>query len=587
MDINNPTEPGKEINQPENNENDMASFEDLLNEDFPTVNTGDKIQGVVAGITKDHVMLDIKRKVETPLPIAEFLDENGECIVSVGDTVDVLVTRFNPEDGSIRISYAKLIRDELIRKLENSLKNKELCAGIVKAKVKGGLSIMIGGESGIKAFMPFSHINTKPTNDIDSLIGQKIEFFVDSISPKKDSIVVSRRAYLEKIREEEKLKTLETIQEGQIREGIIKNITDYGVFIDLGGVDGLLHVSDISWGRVENPNQIFQPGQSVTVKVLSFDPEKQKISLGIKQLAEEPWLKVPEKYPVGTRVQGRVVGLTDYGAFVELEEGVEGLLHVSELSWTKRIRRASDILKIGDRIDAVVLKLDLEGKKISLGLKQIESNPWEELKEKFPEGTVIESKVKNVTDFGVFVELGEGIDGLVRFQDLSWSKRIKHPRELYKKGDLITAVVLRIDVENEKVSLGIKQLFPDPWSTATEKYDIGKMVSGKIVSITDFGIFVELEPGLEALLHETEAIVEKGKTLTESYNPNDSITAKIISMNINSKKIGLSLKKIKEDQEKSEIDSYKKSVDSPPNTLGSLLKKEMMRKEQENTSDKD
>ncbi|MGC9022453.1 MAG: 30S ribosomal protein S1, partial [Dissulfurimicrobium sp.] len=387
----------------------------------------------------------------------------------------------------------------------------------------------------------------------------------------------SRRALLEKERDEKKRQTLSSLAEGQVIEGVVKNVTDYGVFVDIGGIDGLLHITDISWGRIEHPSKQFKAGDKIKVKVLSYTPENEKVSLGIKQLTEDPWLRVAEKYPVGERVKGKVVSLTDYGAFVELEEGVEGLIHVSEMSWAKRIRHPSQILKVGERVEAVVLKVDPEAKRISLGLKQIEPNPWDLVEERYPVGTVIEGTVKNVTDFGVFIGIEEGIDGLVRVSDLSWSKKINHPGDLYRKGDRIQAVVLNVDKEKERFSLGVKQLQPDPWTTITERFPVGRIVTGKVTNVTDFGVFVELEEGVEGLIHVSEVATGKVKTPMGMFEIGSEVSAKVIHVAPLERRIGLSIKRINEDSERSYFEEYSSATASKRGaaTLGSLLQEEL------------
>ena len=395
---------------------------------------------------------------------------------------------------------------------------------------------------------------------------------------KRRNVVLSRRVLLEKERETLKTDTLDKLEEGKVLEGIVKNITEYGVFVDLGGIDGLLHITDMSWGRVGHPSEMCSIGDNIDVMVLSFDPEKERVSLGLKQLSADPWNTVDERYPVGHRVTGRVVSLTDYGAFVELEPGIEGLIHVSEMSWTAKIRHPSKVVAQGDMVEAVVLNLNKENKRISLGMKQVEPNPWDVIGEKYPVGTTIQGKIKNITDFGLFIGIDEGIDGLVHISDLSWTKRIKHPSELFKKGEEIQAIVLNIDKENERFSLGIKQLQSDPWETVTERYEEGKEITGTITNLTDFGIFVELEEGIEGLVHVSEISKEKIKTPVGKFNVGDVITAKVMNINIDERRIGLSIKRLEIEDEQNLLSEYVNNMRPATSTFGEILRENLQEK---------
>jgi small subunit ribosomal protein S1 len=443
--------------------------------------------------------------------------------------------------------------------------------GKVIGKVKGGLSVDIG----IPAFLPGSQVDLQPIRDMDSLINQTYAFKILKYNKKRNNVVLSRRNILEKDREAQRNQILSTLEKGQILEGIVKNITDYGVFIDLGGIDGLLHVTDISWGRASHPGEICSLGDNLRVVVLNFDRDRQRVSLGLKQLHPDPWATVIEKYPLGSRVQGRIVNLTDYGAFVELETGVEGLIHVSEMSWTQKIRHPSKVVSVGDQVEAVVLSVDPDKKRISLGMKQIEPNPWDVIAEKYPVGTVIEGKIKNITDFGLFIGIDEGIDGLVHISDMSWIKRVKHPSELYKKGQEIQAKVLHIDKDQERFSLGIKQLEPDPWDDIPRKYAAGTVVSGVITNVTDFGIFVELEEGLEGLVHVSEVSKEKIKTPVGMFKIGELLTAKVININKKDRRIGLSIRRAKKDEDQQYMKDYLNTSREASSNLGDLLREEM------------
>ncbi len=555
---------------------DMSQFEDLFEQSLKTFREGEILQGTVVGVDRDYVMVDVGYKSEGLIRLREFQDDDGTVTVKPGDTVEVLLERWSSDDSTLMLSHSKALRKQVWEDVVRAFEAEEPVKGTVISRVKGGLSVRIGDrKSGIIAFLPFSQIDLRPLREPESLVGTELECAILKCNRKRENIVVSRRAILEKDRAAKRAETLKTLEEGQEREGIVKNITDYGVFVDLGGIDGLLHITDISWGRIEHPSKLFKVGDTIKVKVLSYEPETEKVSLGIKQLTEDPWARAEEKYPVGARVTGKVVSLTDYGAFIELEEGVEGLVHVSEMSWTKRIRRPSQIVSVGDQVEAVVLKVDLENKRISLGLKQIEPNPWDLIEERYPQGTVIEGKVKNVTEFGLFIGIEEGIDGLVHISDLSWSKRIKHPSELFKKGQSIQAVVLNIDKEKERFSLGVKQLHPDPWESAPERYPVGSMVTGKITNVTDFGIFVELEEGVEGLVHVSEIGPGKVKTPVGQYEPGEEISAKVIHVAPIERRIGLSLKRIAEDEERSYYEEYSSSGKGAT-TLGSLLQEELV-----------
>ncbi len=558
---------------------DMSQFEDLFEESLRTFQPGEVLEGRVVGIDKEYVMVDVGYKSEGQIPLKEFMNNEGQLLVGVGDTTKVLLERWNAEEGTIRLSRSKALRRKVWDDIFKAFEEERPVKGTIVSRVKGGVSVRIGDAAGgIKAFLPYSQIDLKPVKDPEELIGQTFDFSILKCNRKRENVVVSRRSLLEKERAEKRAETLKTLEEGQVREGIVKNITDYGVFVDLGGIDGLLHITDMSWGRIDHPSQICKVGDTIQVKVLSFDPETEKVSLGIKQLVEDPWLKVEEKYPVDSRVKGRVVSLTNYGAFIELEEGVEGLVHVSEMSWTKHVRHPSQVVSVGDTVEAVVLKVDPEAKRISLGLKQVEPNPWVLVEENYPVGTVIEGTVKNVTDFGVFIGIEEGIDGLVHVSDLSWSKRIKHPGELYKKGDPIQAVVLNVDKDKERFSLGVKQLKPDPWESVPEKYPIGVQVTGKVTNVTDFGVFVELEEGIEGLIHVSEIGPGKVKTPVGMFEVGSEVTAKVINIAPLERRIGLSLKRISEDEERSYYNEYSSGSRRAGTTLGSLLQEELVQK---------
>ncbi len=564
---------------------DMGQFEDLFEQSLRTFQEGEVLEGTVVSLDKEFVMIDVGYKSEGLIPIQEFRGEGGEVTVSPGDVVEVLLERWDPEGGMLRLSHSKALRqhvwEEIIKAFEAGIPVK----GTVVSRVKGGLSVRIGDRKGeVTAFLPFSQIDLRPIPDPESMVNQVIECSILKCNRRRENIVVSRRVLLENERAKKREETLASLEENQIREGDVKNITDYGVFVDLGGIDGLLHITDMSWGHIEHPSKLFKVGDRIKVKVLTYDRETEKVSLGIKQLTEDPWLRVEEKYPVGERVKGKVVSLTDYGAFIELEDGVEGLVHVSEMSWTKRIRHPSQMISVGDIVEAMVLKVDSKAKRISLGLKQIEPNPWDLVQERYPIGTVIEGAVKNVTDFGLFIGIEEGIDGLVHISDLSWSKRIKHPGELYKKGEIIQAVVLNIDREKERFSLGIKQLYPDPWKSVLERYPVGAKITGKVTNVTDFGVFVEIEEGVEGLIHISELGAAKIKTPVGMFHVGEEVSAKVIHVGPLERRIGLSIKRISQDEERSNFDEYA-TDNRAGTTLGNLLQEELVQQSRAHSKD--
>lgn len=559
--------------EPQSNE-----FAELYKESIKERPERDKIiEGTVVRVDQETVLVDIGLKSEGFVPIAEFRDASGEVTVKVGDRINVLMTR---EDGKRGYVLSKRKADYFAAwdKIGDAGQEGGIIEGTVTARVNGGYTVDIG----LMAFLPSSQVDIRPSVDPDSYIGLKDRFKIIKLNQKRDNIVLSRRALLEEDRASAREKTLSGLQEGQMVEGVVKNVTDYGAFVDLGGVDGLLHVSDLSWGRINKPSDLLKPGQTVTAKVLKFDQAKGKISLGIKQTLADPWLEVPTKYPVETRVRGRVVSLMEYGAFVELEPGVEGLIHVSEMSWTKRVRKAADMLSIGDEVDAVVLGIDMDNRKISLGLKQVSDNPWKGIADKYPVGTKIEGQIKNMTDFGMFIGIEDGIDGLVHVSDISWTKRVKHPGDVFEKAQIIQAVVLKVDVEGERLSLGIKQLEPDPWTIAPTKYASGTRVTGRVTSLTDFGAFVELEEGIEGLIHVSELSREKVPSAKEFTSVGATLEAVVLSCDPRERRISLSIKAMHEAVEKEEFAQYLGSNENATSNLGELLQQEMNNKNNNN-----
>ncbi len=529
----------------------------------------DKVwEGTVVRVDLDTVLVDVGRKSEGVVSINEFKDSDGNINVQVGDKIRVMSSR----EGGNRLSKRKADQIVAWERIHEAGGEGAIVEGTIASKTNGGFSVDIGG---VNAFLPASQVDIRPSGNGEAYIGLSGRFKVISLNQKRGNIVLSRRSILEEERAESRKSIMDNIAEGQTMQGVVKNLTEYGAFVDLGGVDGLLHVTDISWGRVNKPADILKSGQEVTVKVLKFDRDKGKVSVGIKQTLSDPWQDVIARYPEGTRVSGKVVSLMEYGAFIELEPGIEGLVHVSEMSWTKRVRKASDMLATGDAVEVVILGIDMQNRKISLGLKQVSDNPWQSIAERYPVGTKLEGQIKNMTDFGMFIGIEDGIDGLVHVSDISWTKRIKHPGDVYSKGDLVQAVVLKIDPQHERVSLGIKQLVPDPWTTVPERYPNGARITGKVASTTDFGVFVEIEEGIEGLIHVSELSREKVPSAKDFVNVGDSIDAVVLSADPKERRISLSVKGLQAATEKAEFQSYLGSQGEATSNLGDLLKSQM------------
>ena len=555
-------------------EESMESLMDLYEESFKRFGEGEVVTGKIISVDKDYVLVDIGYKSEGQIRIHEFRDEDGNINAQVGDAVDVMVERWDDEDEVVVLSKEKAAKIKVWEEIKEIYDADGVVEGVILNRVKGGFSVDIG----VQAFLPGSQADLRPIHNLDELVGKTYSFKILKYNRKRSNIVLSRRAILEQELENQRAATLSEIYEGKIVEGIVKNITEYGVFVDLGGVDGLLHITDISWGRVKHPSELFSVGDSITVKILNLDMERERVSLGMKQLTEDPWAAAAEKYFVGSRISGKVVSLTDYGAFIELEEGVEGLIHVSEMSWTRKIRHPSKIVQAGDVVEAIVLDIKPESRRISLGMKQVSPNPWDVVSEKYPVGTTIEGKIKNITDFGLFIGMDEGIDGLVHISDISWTKRVKHPSELYKKGDVIQAIVLDIDKNNERFSLGIKQLQPDPWDTVGERYEVGKEITGTITNITDFGVFVELEEGIEGLVHVSEISKEKIKTPVGQFNVGDVLPTKVMNINSGERRIGLSIKRLESDNEQDMLSEHINSIAPATSSFGEILRENLQEK---------
>jgi len=526
-------------NQSSQVKEEEMDFRELYEQSLNQIQYGDITTGKVVQIKDDRVMVDVGWKTEGFIPIGELKDARGNINISVGDEIDVFVDKRDSE-GNLVLSKDKASKVKIWDEIKAACENDTLVEGVVIEKIKGGLSVDIG----IIAFLPGSQVDIRPVKDLDKFVGQTLDFKVLKYDRKRNNVVLSRRSIVATEREAEKKDILKSLQEGNIVEGVIKNITDYGIFIDLGGVDGLLHVTDISWGRIAKPSENFHKGDKITTKVLSFDSEKERVSLGLKQLNDNPWEQITDRYPVGSTVKGKVVNLTDYGVFVELESGVEGLVHISEMYWTREIKHPSKVLNVGEEIEVMVLEVNPQTKRVSLSLKQTTPNPWEKLKEKYPVGAVVKGIVRNITNFGVFVGIEEKIDGLIHVSDISWKHRVNHPSEYFKKGQEVEAVVLNVDVENEKFSLGIKQIEKNPWDELSEKYAPGSVVTGKIKNFTDFGIFVEIEEGIEGLVHISEISQKRVKTSSELYSVGDTVSAVVKSIDPKTKKIRLSIKEL-------------------------------------------
>jgi small subunit ribosomal protein S1 len=529
---------------------------------------GDKIvQGTVVKQTEKHLVVDVGLKSEGLVPLEQVLDHTGAVRFNPGDVIDVVIEREEPEGGYL-VSFERAQRLRVWDSIEKAANDKTPMLGTVVSRVKGGLTVDIG----LKAFLPGSQLEIRPVRNLDGYLGQQIEVRVIKLNKKRGNVVVSRKEILEEEQNAKRSTTLEHLGEGTILTGTVKNLTDYGAFVDLGGIDGLLHITDMSWGRLTHPRDLVNVGDEIQVKVLKFDKDKQRVSLGFKQLTPDPWLDAAERYPVGAHVKGRVLSVTDYGAFVELEQGIEGLVHLSEMTWSKRLKHPSKMVKPGDEVETVVLSVNPADRRISLGMKQLMENPWENLTEKYPTGAVVEGRVRNLTDFGAFIEIEDGIDGLVHVSNLSWTKRVKHPSEIVKKGEKVKAVVLGVEPQNRRLSLGIKQLQPDVWESFFATHRVGDVVHGKVLRTAQFGAFVEIAEGVEGLCHISEAGDDGGSKLETGFEHD----FKIIKINVEEKKVGLSLRAVGHEASRAQVESYKADthkhpVSSSTTTLGDLI----------------
>ena len=551
------------------------SFAELFSQGPKSAKEGEVASGVVLSIDDEFVQVDIGFKSEGLVASWEFMEEDGTMSIKVGDTVDVLVEDAEDEDGRIVLSKEKAERLKIWDEISLAYDEDRAVEGTIITRVKGGLSVDIG----VKAFLPGSQVDLRPVRNLEGLIGQRTDFKIIKFNKRRGNIVLSRRALLETERKKLRRDTLETLSASQIVDGVIKNLTDYGAFIDLGGIDGLLHITDMSWGRINHPSELFKVGDEIKVKVLKFDPDAERVSLGLKQIQPDPWIDAALRYPIGKRLSGEVVSLTDYGAFIELEAGIEGLVHVSEMSWTKRVKHPSKIVAVGDNIEALVLDVNERDRKISLGMKQIEENPWTVMETAYPVGSMVTGEVRNITNFGIFVGLEEGIDGLVHISDVSWTEQIKHPSERFEKGDEVKAVVLKIDKENEKFSLGIKQLEPNPWDDIQKKYAVGSEVTGPVTNVTEFGIFVQLEEGIDGLVYSSELAADRIEKPEEHFTAGQEVTSLIVKVDPIEQKISLSIRALTDKEERAAL---KKVADqessSQATTFGDLLKEKMAEK---------
>src|SRR5512146_580595 len=561
-------EPGTPRNEREMMD-DFATALETFTPEAENVSSEDRvIKGTVLKISSTQVVVDIGAKSEGMVPIAEVQDGEGNVTVQPGDEIDVMLDKGETEEGYINLSHQRARRLRAWDEIEHAYNEKTPIKAKVIDRIKGGLTVDIMGA---RAFLPGSQVDLRPVRNLDGMKGTDIEVRVIKLNKKRGNIVVSRKQLLEEDLNSKRGKTLEQLHEGAVLTGTVKNLTDYGAFVDLGGIDGLLHITDMSWGRLTHPRDLVNVGDQIQVKVLKFDKEKQRVSLGFKQLTPDPWLDAAQRYPIGAHVKGRVISITDYGAFIELEQGIEGLVHVSEMTWSKRMKHPSKMVNVNQEVEAVVLNVNPQERRISLGLKQLETNPWESLHEKYPIGSTVEGRVRNLTDFGAFIEIEDGIDGLVHVSNLSWTKRVKHPSEVLKKGDRVKAQVLAIEPDNRRLSLGIKQLEPDVWETFFQQHRIGDVVHGKVLRVASFGAFVEIADGVEGLCHNSEAVDEHGQPMP--LEPGNEYEFKIIKMNPAEKKVGLSIRAVGEEATRADVEAYKhpSSSDGRSATLGELM----------------
>ncbi len=551
---------------PATSEDFATALETFTTEVEESVGEDRVIKGTVLNLTPTHVVVDIGAKSEGMLPLAEVLDREGKPKLQPGDEIDVMREKGETEEGYINLSHQRAQHLRAWEEIEHAYNEKKPIQALVIDRIKGGLTVDIVGA---RAFLPGSQVDLRPVRNLDGMKGQRLEVAVIKLNRKRGNIVVSRKQILEEAQNQKKGKTLEHLEEGGVLTGVVKNLTEYGAFVDLGGIDGLLHITDMSWGRLTHPRDLVNVGDQIQVKVLKFDKDKQRVSLGFKQLTPDPWLDAAQRYPVGAHVHGRIISVTDYGAFVELEQGIEGLVHVSEMTWSKRMKHPSKLVGITDSVECVVLNVNPQERRISLGMRQLAPNPWDSLHDKYPVGATVEGRVRNLTDFGAFIEIEDGIDGLVHVSNLSWTKRVKHPSEVLKKGDRVRAVVLAIEPDKRRLSLGVKQLQPDVWETFFGQRHVGDVLRGKVLRVASFGSFVEIAEGIEGLCHNSEAVDENRQPL--HLEPGQEFDFKIIKMNPDEKRVGLSIRAVGEEASRSEVEAYKHPVSSASSTIGELM----------------
>ena len=546
-----------------------AALENFTTETEDSVGEDHVIKGTVVKLTATHAVVDFGAKSEGMVPIAEVLDHESQPRFKPGDEIDVMREKGETEDGYPKLSHQKAQRLRAWDDIERAHSQKKPIKGVVVERIKGGLTVDINGA---RAFLPGSQVDLRPIRNLDGMKGQTIEVAIIKLNKKRGNIVVSRKQLLEEEQSEKRGKTLEHLEEGAILTGIVKNLTEYGAFVDMGGIDGLLHITDMSWGRLTHPRDLVNVGDQIQVKVLKYDKDKQRVSLGFKQLTPDPWLDAEHRYPVGAHVHGRVISVTDYGAFVELEQGIEGLVHVSEMTWSKRMKHPSKLVNVGDQVDCVVISVNPTERRISLGMRQLATNPWDTLHDKYPVGATVEGRVRNLTEFGAFIEIEDGIDGLVHVSNLSWTTRVKHPSEVLKKGDRVKAVILAIEPDKRRLSLGVKQMQPDVWDSFFAQHRVGDIVHGKVLRVATFGAFVEIAEGIEGLCHNSEAVDGNGQPM--HLEAGSEFDFKIIKMNQEEKKVGLSIKAVGEEASRQEVESYKhpaSSSSSNSTTIGDLI----------------
>jgi small subunit ribosomal protein S1 len=546
---------------------DFASaLESFTTETEEAAGDDNVLKGTVLKLTSTHVVVDIGAKSEGMLPIGEVLDHEGKPKFQPGDEIDVMRDKGETEEGYIKLSFQKAQKLRAWDEIEKAYSENQPIKATVVERTKGGVTVDILGA---RAFLPGSQIDLHPVRNLDAMKGQSFDVAIVKLNKKRGNIVASRKQLLEQEQNEKRSKTLEHLEEGSILTGVVKNLTEYGAFVDLGGIDGLLHITDMSWGRLTHPRDLVNVGDQIQVKVLKYDPDKQRVSLGFKQLTPDPWLDAEHRYPVSAHVHGRVISVTDYGAFVELEQGIEGLVHVSEMTWSKRAKHPSKLVNVNDQVDCVVLNVSPTDRRISLGMRQLAANPWDSLHDKYPVGASIEGRVRNLTDFGAFIEIEDGIDGLVHVSNLSWTKRVKHPSEVLKKGDRVKAVILAIDSDKRRLSLGVKQLQPDVWESFFQQHHIGDVVHGKVLRVATFGSFIEISEGVEGLCHNSEAVDANGQQI--HLEPGQEHDFKIIKMSPEEKKVGLSIRAAGEEASRTEVEAYKQPTSSTGSTIGELM----------------